>query len=64
LNTENTYNWGSEQWTVPLNLSVSQLLKIGGMPMSFQAGYKYYLEKPDSGPDWGLRFQVTFLFPK
>jgi hypothetical protein len=27
-------------------------------------GYRYYVEKPDGGPDWGLRFTITFLFPK
>lgn len=64
LNTENTYDWGSEQWTVPLNLGVSQLLKIGRMPLSLQLGYKYYLDKPEGGPDRGIRFTVTFLLPK
>ncbi|MBI5632794.1 MAG: transporter [Nitrospirae bacterium] len=64
LNTESTYDWENSQWTVPINLSVSQLLKIGGMPIQFQVGGKYYAEAPDGGPDWGLRFGVTFLFPK
>jgi len=64
MNTESTYNWQAEQWTVPLNFSVSQLVKIGKMPVQFQLGYRYYVEKPDGGPDWGLRFTITFLFPK
>jgi hypothetical protein len=64
LNTESTYDWRAEQWTVPINVSVSQLVKIGGHPTSFQIGYRNYLERPAGGPDWGLRFTVTFLFPK
>jgi hypothetical protein len=40
------------------------LLKIGGQPLTLQLGYRYYAEKPKDGPDWGLRFVVTFLFPK
>jgi len=64
LNTESTYDWENHQWTVPLNLSVSQLVKIGKTPVQFQLGGRYYAEKPDGGPDWGLRFTVTFLFPK
>ena len=64
LNTESTYDWSHSQWTVPVNLSVSQLIKLGGMPMQFQLGVKYYAESPAGGPDWGLRFAVTFLFPK
>jgi hypothetical protein len=64
LNTESTYDWEDSEWTVPINLMVAQLVKIGGMPMQFQVGGRYYAEKPDGGPDWGLRFTVTFLFPK
>lgn len=52
------------QWTVPLISSFSQMLKIGKQPVSFTLGARYYAEKPDGGPDWGLRFAVTFLFPK
>lgn len=61
---ESTYDWENQQWTVPLNVSVSQLLKLGKQPVSFALGGKYYAEGPDGGPDWGLRFTVTFLFPK
>jgi hypothetical protein len=64
LNTESTYDWSHSQWTVPLNASVSQLVKIGGKPVQFQLGVKYYAEGPKGGPDWGLRFMVTLLFPK
>jgi hypothetical protein len=64
LNTESTYDWTRHQWTVPLNLFVSQLLKIDKMPVQFQIGGRYYAERPSGGPDWGLRFTVTFLFPK
>jgi hypothetical protein len=64
VNTESSYDWTNEQWTVPVNLTLTQMLKIGGQPLSLQLGYRYFAEKPDYGPDWGLRFQVTFLFPK
>jgi hypothetical protein len=64
LNTESTYNWQAEEATVPMNFMIQQVLKIGGHPIAFQAGYRYYVEKPSGGPDWGLRFTVTFLFPK
>ena len=64
LNTESTYDWQGQQWTVPMNIMVQQLIKIGKQPVAFQLGYRYYAEKPEDGPDWGLRFAVTFLFPK
>ena len=49
---------------MPLNLGVAQLVKIGKLPVQFQVGGRYYAEKPAHGPDWGLRFAITFLFPK
>ena len=67
FNTEAAANWkasSGEQWTVPLNISVSQILPIGGKPVSFAFGYKYFAAKPTGGPDWGLRAVVTLLFPK
>ena len=64
FNMESTYNWDAHQWTVPLNVTVSQLLKIGKQPVQFTLGTKYYADKPSGSPDWGLRFAVTLLFPK
>lgn len=63
VNTESSYDWVAGQWTVPVNWMVSQLVKIGKMPVNFQAGVRYYAAKPEGGPDWGLRFTITFLFP-
>jgi hypothetical protein len=64
LNAESSYDWSNEQWNLPLNFVVSQLLKIGEQPLQIFAGARYYLETPEGGPDWGLRLGVTFLFPK
>lgn len=64
LNTESTYDWENEQWTVPMNLMVQQLVKIGTQPVALTVGGRYYVEKPEEGPDWGLRFAVILLFPK
>ena len=63
LNTESSYNWDSGDWTVPINLTVSQLVKIGGNPVQFFAGVRWYAESPDGGPEWGLRAGFTLLFP-
>ena len=64
LNSESSYDWENKQWTVPINTMVSQLVKIGKLPVNFQIGARYYADKPSGGPDWGLRFAVTFVFPK
>ena len=65
LNTESTYNWEAEQWAVPVNATVSQLLLVGGMPVSVGGGIRYWAEAPEFGPEGlGFRFVVTLLFPK
>ena len=64
VNTESTYDWQGRQWSVPMNFMLTQLLKVGKQPISLQLGYRYYADGPKGGPDWGLRFAVTFLFPK
>lgn len=64
INTETTYDWQNEQWIVPANLIVSQLFKIGEQPVQAFVGARYYVETPNGGPEWGLRFGLTFLFPK
>lgn len=64
LNTESTYDFTGGQWTVPINLMVSKMIKIGKMPTQWQLGARYYTEVPDNGPTWGLRFAVTLLLPR
>jgi hypothetical protein len=63
-NAESSYDWVSEQWTVPVNLGFSQVFRIGDQAMRFQIGGKYYAETPEGGPEWGIRTTLTFLFPK
>ncbi len=65
FNTESTYDWKADQWSVPLNFQVSKLVKFGDQPVSLTAGARYWAVAPDNGPEgWGARLAVTFLFPK
>lgn len=64
LNSETTYDWHNEEWNIPLNLVVSQLIKIGDQPVQFFGGFRYYLDTPAGGSEWGLRLGLTLLFPK
>lgn len=65
LNTESTYDWENEEWSVQVNFTVNQLLKVGRLPIQIGAGARYWADSPDGGPeDWGARVQFTFLFPK
>lgn len=64
VNLESSYNWQQDQWTVPVNVSVSQLVKLGAQPAQVFVGGRYYAESPAGGPEWGVRAGVTLLFPK
>jgi hypothetical protein len=67
LSSESTANWNATsadgKWTVPVIFQISQILKIGKQPISLQIGGKYYADTPRYGPNWGVRFALTLLYP-
>jgi len=64
IQTESTYDWDGEQWTVPIYVGVSQMLRVGRQPLSLSIGPRFWAAGPEGAPDWSLRFSVTLLFPK
>jgi len=65
LNTESTYNWETKDWSIPVNVTVTQLLRMGNQLVSIGGGLRYWVESPDSGPEgWGIRINFTLLYPK
>ncbi len=64
LATESTYDWKAKQWTIPVILGVSKIVRLGKQLASIQGGVRYYVERPAFGPNWGLRSTFTLLFPK
>jgi hypothetical protein len=65
LNTESTYDWEAEQWSVPVNVNVSKLTRFGNQLVSLGGGLRYWADSPDSGAEGlGLRVTVTLLFPR
>ncbi len=65
LNTETSYDWENTKWAVPVNATVSQLLKVGPQIFQVTFGVRYWAESTENGPEgWGARAGVTFLFPK
>jgi hypothetical protein len=64
LNSESTYDWTAEAWSVPVNFLATKLITIGHQPISLGGGVRYWAESPDSGAEgWGARAVLTFLFP-
>ncbi|MGW8281984.1 MAG: neuromedin U, partial [Gemmatimonadota bacterium] len=62
-----TVDWNADdgqKWKVPFGAGAGKLLFIGKLPLNLQVGAYGYAVKPDVGPDWQLRLQAQFLFPK
>ncbi|MEJ2514567.1 MAG: transporter [Gammaproteobacteria bacterium] len=65
LNTESTYDWEAEQWSIPLNLTALQMVNLGGQLAQVGAGVRYWADSPDSGPEgWGFRLIFTLVYPR
>jgi hypothetical protein len=67
VNTESSYNWEDGQWSIPVNVSVSHLFKLGSQRVQVAGGVKVYLARdaaPTADAGWGLRLTTTFLFPQ
>lgn len=63
-----TANWKADKagdvWTLPLGGGIGKLFRLGKLPINAQVGAYGNVAKPEFGPDWQLRFQMQFLFPK
>lgn len=74
-----TADWKADKagdvWTVPLGGGVGKLFRLGQilpleghpiakLPINTQLTAYGNVAKPEFGPDWQLRFQIQFLFPK
>ncbi len=65
LQTESTYSWDTENWSVPINFAVSKLTRLGKLPVQYKAGVRYWVDSPDSGPEGlGFKLGIVFLLPK
>jgi len=55
-----SYDWKTDQATIPVNFTVRKVVKIGNTPMQLSAGFDYYIEKSDDfGPDFGFTVSIT-----
>lgn len=65
INIESTYDWDSDQWAIPVNLTMTKVTKIGGQLVSVGGSVRYWVESADSGPEgFGVRLMITLLYPK
>lgn len=59
-----SYDWESEEWTVPLEVYVSKTTMLGKMPIKYELQVDYYIEQPDAfGPEWLVSFNIIPIVP-
>ena len=65
LQTEATCSWKNEEWSVPVNAIIAQVLKIGPQLIQLKAGIRYWADSAPGDPEgWGVKVGLVLLFPK
>ena len=63
-----TANWEADsdhRWTVPFGGGVGKIFRIGKQPINAQVSlYNNVVTPDDYGPEWQVRTQIQFMFPK
>lgn len=54
LNTETTYDWNAEEATVPVNLTVTKVIRLNGQAISVGGGARYWVDDTEGSlKGWG-----------
>jgi hypothetical protein len=61
-----TANWlaapYSNKWTFPVGGGFGKLVRVGPLPLNFNAAGYYNIWRPNGGPTWQLRLTAALLF--
>jgi len=65
VNTESSYDWTGNAWSIPIHFTITKLIKVGQRPVSIGGAIRCWAASPEGGPEnCGLRIIVTPLFPR
>ena len=65
LTTEMTYDWISEEWSIPLIFTANKLVVLGKQMFMIGGGARYWADETVSNPKgWGFNISLYVLFPK
>jgi hypothetical protein len=62
-----TANWRASDgnvWTVPVGGGVARVFRLGYQPVNASLSFFRNVAHPAEGSPWGMRLQLSFLFPK
>jgi hypothetical protein len=62
--TANWQNTNGGRWVVPVGGGVGRIMKIGFQPVSLTGQFYGNAVHPPGASPWGMRLQISFLFPK
>jgi len=64
VDSESSYDWLSEDWTISFNNTYAQVFKLGKIPVQIGLALQYYAQSPVPGQQWGFRVIITPMFPE
>jgi len=62
-----TSDWmasSSNRWSVPVGGGFGKIFRIGSQPVNASLQAYDYPIRPSAGPEWAIRLQIQFLFPR
>jgi hypothetical protein len=64
INSESSYYWTDDEASVPINISATKLIRLGGAALSVGPGIRYWKEDPETAAHgFGFRFEATLVLP-
>lgn len=58
-------NWdASQRWTIPIGGGAGRIFTLGTQPVNVRLGGEYNVVRPDSAPEWAIKFTFQLLYPK
>jgi len=59
-----SYDWVTDQATIPLNVAIGKTVMFGRTPVKFQFEVNYYVTQADAfGPEWMIGLNITPVVP-
>lgn len=62
-----TADWSTEfrdRWVVPVGGEIGRVFEVRSQAMTASAGLYDNVMRPDYGPEWQARVNLTLMFPK
>lgn len=58
------HNWETQEWTIPLNLTLGKTVVMGKTPVKLELDANYYVSSPSAfGPEWMIGINITPVVP-